>query len=184
MKRTLIGWLAAGLLASGILLWLSGATEHSPGLVGGLVRMGIVTLAIWLAMPPIEALIAKTPKWFGWAVGGVILIVAIIPSSQILVLILPVLGLAATYRAWIPMVWSLVTSKRSTSVSKSRAAAKKTTATASPSETAPPSKTEPPSESRVVEGSARPAPKPPTTAPAAASTAQATGPKRRPRPPR
>lgn len=176
MKRTLIGLLAAVLLASGVLLWMAGAASHSPGTIGGLVRMGMVTFAIWLAMPTIDALLAKTPRWMIFALGAVTAIIALVPTTQLLIFVVPIVIALWGAKSWLPGIWSMLTEKKSVSVSKTRRA--------KPAAKAPIVDEQPVREENVVEGTAEAVAQPQKPSTPAATSTKASGPKRRARPAR
>lgn len=62
MQRNVLGILAAVLLVGGLALWLFAPT--AAGVIGlGMVRLGIMFAAIWLAIPNFRVIFAKFPPW-------------------------------------------------------------------------------------------------------------------------
>jgi hypothetical protein len=71
MRRNAIGILAALLLVVGAFTAISGPGGSSAStFAGACIRMGLVLGALWLAMPQIQALLKKSPRWLlSWFVG-------------------------------------------------------------------------------------------------------------------
>jgi hypothetical protein len=66
MRRTSIGILAVLLLVIGFTTALRGPTNGSAaGFAGGCVRMGLVLGALWLALPQIQGMVGRLPRWIG-----------------------------------------------------------------------------------------------------------------------
>jgi hypothetical protein len=62
--RKSIGIAAALLLVVGTITWISGPGGNSAiGFAGGCIRVGLVLGAIWLALPQIQATLARAPRW-------------------------------------------------------------------------------------------------------------------------
>ena len=85
-SRTLLGILTIGLLVGGIAIHFTqeGVTASYGG---GFIRAGLLTAAIWLALPQIRAFFQKTPRWLLIA-GGIGLALATM-NWQLLLLIVP-----------------------------------------------------------------------------------------------
>lgn len=78
MRRILLGLTALAFLIAGLIMlpiWAPAAENYFAYLC---IKVGLVLGAIWLAIPQVEELIKKTPRWV-WAVVGLCLIVAILP---------------------------------------------------------------------------------------------------------
>lgn len=87
MMRTQIGLIALALLVCAAVLYVMGAVASNlMGTIGGLVRVGLVMAALWLALPQINSIFSRTPKWLlvASAIGAVI--IAIRPSIVLFVL--------------------------------------------------------------------------------------------------
>ena len=71
MRRNTIGILAAVLLLlGGVTAFTGPGGSSAQGFAGGCIRVGLVLGAIWLAMPQIQSLLSKFPRWLlGWFVG-------------------------------------------------------------------------------------------------------------------
>ena len=78
MNRTLLG------LCSLVLLMLAGVTRASGAndstrmsFAAGCLRVGLVLGAMWLALPQIQRILAKTPRWLlvALAIGLVVIVV-------------------------------------------------------------------------------------------------------------
>jgi hypothetical protein len=81
MKRMQIGLIALVLLVSAVVLYLMGAVANAmAGTVGGLLRVGLVMGALWLAMPTLTTVFQRTPKWLLTATAIAAIIVAIRPT--------------------------------------------------------------------------------------------------------
>ncbi len=88
MKRLQIGVIALVLIGSAVILYLMGAIAASlAGTVGGLLRVGLVMGALWLAMPQLTSFFSKTPKWLLIASTIGAILVAIRPQIILYVLI-------------------------------------------------------------------------------------------------
>src|SRR5262245_31164724 len=68
MRRNTLGILAAGLLLIGIMLWFRGPEDGSAKpFASSCMRMGVVFLALWLALPQIHSLVGAARRWvFSW----------------------------------------------------------------------------------------------------------------------
>lgn len=81
MKRLQIGLIALVLIGSAILLWMMGYVANAmAGTVGGLLRVGLVMGALWLALPQLSAFFTKTPKWLLIALLGAVVVFALQPK--------------------------------------------------------------------------------------------------------
>ena len=72
MRRKAIGILAALLLLIGTITLFNGPENNSAagGFAASCIRVGLVLGAIWLALPQIESLISKSPRWLlSWFIG-------------------------------------------------------------------------------------------------------------------
>jgi hypothetical protein len=71
MSRNVLGVLAAILLVLGAITAIAGPGGTSAStFAGGCIRVGLVLGALWLALPQIRAMIARTPGWaLGWFAG-------------------------------------------------------------------------------------------------------------------
>ena len=83
-SRTLLGILAVGLLVGGVLLLFQEGHNFT---AGNLIRAGLVTGAIWLALPQLTSFFTKTPRWMLIAGGIGIAFAAMYP--MLLLLIVP-----------------------------------------------------------------------------------------------
>lgn len=64
MHRATIGWLAVGLgVVACFVAWIYPA-EQGDALLGGLLRVGVMLGALWLALPDLR----RIPRWLGLAV--------------------------------------------------------------------------------------------------------------------
>ncbi len=81
MKRLQIGLIALVLLVSAAVLYSMGAVANAmAGTVGGLLRVGLVMGALWLAMPQLSAFFSKTPKWLLIALLAAVVVFALQPK--------------------------------------------------------------------------------------------------------
>jgi hypothetical protein len=81
MKRLQIGLIALVLLISAASLYMMGAVANAmAGTVGGLLRVGLVMGALWLAMPQLSAFFTKTPKWLLIALVAAVVVFALQPK--------------------------------------------------------------------------------------------------------
>lgn len=81
MKRLQIGLIALVLLISAAVLYSMGAVANAmAGTVGGLLRVGLVMGALWLAMPQLSAFFTKTPKWLLIALVAAVAVFALQPK--------------------------------------------------------------------------------------------------------
>lgn len=86
MNRTLLGILALICFLSGVVMLLAG---HGGEVAGGLIRVGLVLGALWLALPSITGILTRTPKWV--LTAAVIGIVICVVRPQLLLLVVPLL---------------------------------------------------------------------------------------------
>jgi len=61
MQRTILGILSAALLLGALITWLIAPDQYP--LWGGMLRVGIVLGAIWIAIPNVVTLFGKLPPW-------------------------------------------------------------------------------------------------------------------------
>ena len=81
MKRLQIGLIALVLIGSAVVLWMMGYVANAmAGTVGGLLRVGLVMGALWLAMPQLAAFFQKTPKWLLIALVAAVVVFALQPK--------------------------------------------------------------------------------------------------------
>lgn len=98
MKRLQIGLIALVLLVSAAFIYLMGAAAASLTTAAtGLLRVGLVMAALWLAMPTLAAFFIKTPRWMLIALVAAFAVFALQPK---LLWWIPVLMLAIWF------VWS------------------------------------------------------------------------------
>src|SRR5262245_50325501 len=91
MNRTLIGVVALVLLLVGFAMLGAPRSNDNTAfnVAGGLMRIGFVLAALWLALPSIQGMLAKTPKWM--LTAGVIGIIFCVVRPQLLLLVVPLL---------------------------------------------------------------------------------------------
>ena len=89
MNRALLGILALVCLAAGIAMVATGQVGE---IAGGLIKSGLVLGALWLALPAITGLLAKTPRWMLTLI--VIGIVVCVVRPQLLLIVVPFLLVA------------------------------------------------------------------------------------------
>jgi len=77
--RTQIGIIALVLLAGAALRYLTNR-DLADMLLGGLMRIGLIMGAIWLAVPQFTAMFAKTPKWLLGALAVSVFVFALRPQ--------------------------------------------------------------------------------------------------------
>jgi hypothetical protein len=81
MKRLQIGLIALVLIGSAVIMWMMGYVANAmAGTVGGLLRVGLVMGALWLALPQLSAFFTKTPKWLLIALLGAFVVFAVQPK--------------------------------------------------------------------------------------------------------
>ncbi len=88
----LLGVVALVIFLGGLgTLFLAPRDENNTALsvAGGLIRVGLVLGALWLALPSIGGILARTPKWM--LTAAVIGIVICVVRPQLLLLIVPLL---------------------------------------------------------------------------------------------
>jgi hypothetical protein len=98
MKRTQIGIIALVLLLGALARYLS-TGDLADMFLGGLLRMGLVMGALWLALPQFMAWFAKMPKWLPVAVIVSVVVFSLRPQ---LLWWLPVAlaGVVGVWFAW------------------------------------------------------------------------------------
>jgi hypothetical protein len=101
MKRTQIGIIALLLLVGAAIRYAATGNLHD-AVLGGLMRIGLVMGALWLAMPQLVAIFVKTPKWLLIALAASVAVFALRPQ---LLWWLPV-ALFAVWIAW--FAWSRI----------------------------------------------------------------------------
>jgi hypothetical protein len=71
MRRNALGIIAAFLIVIGAITTISGPKGSAAvTFAGNCIRAGVVLGALWLALPQIQATLARTPGWvLGWFVG-------------------------------------------------------------------------------------------------------------------
>src|SRR5207253_775442 len=84
-SRTLLGIMALASLIVGVAVARQKETE---GYSGGFIRIGLLLVAVWLALPQLTSFFSKTPRWLLIA-GGIGIAVATL-NWQLLLLIVPV----------------------------------------------------------------------------------------------
>lgn len=84
----MLGIMTLGLLAVGCYLLFQTGTAYT--YAGGFIKSGLVTGALWLALPQLTAFFTKTPRWL--LIGGGIAIALATMNWQILIAILPVVA--------------------------------------------------------------------------------------------
>ena len=92
MNRTLLGLLALVIFLAGIgtLLLAPRDTDNTAlSVAGGMIRVGLVLGALWLALPSITGILTRTPKWV--LTAAVIGIVVCVVRPQLLLLVVPLL---------------------------------------------------------------------------------------------
>lgn len=90
MNRMLLGIIALVLLVAGVgmvVLAPRDANNTALSIAGGLIRMGLVLGALWLALPSITGMLSRTPKWV--LTAAVIGIVVCVVRPQLLLLVVP-----------------------------------------------------------------------------------------------
>src|SRR5262245_60934414 len=71
MSRKLLGVIAAFLLVLGGVAAFNGpGGSAASGFAAGCIRVGLVLGALWLALPQIQSLMVRAPRWvLGWFFG-------------------------------------------------------------------------------------------------------------------
>jgi hypothetical protein len=79
MKRLQIGLMAVALLIAAAVRY---ATTGNAGdaVLGGLLRIGLVMAALWLALPALMSFFTRTPKWILIGLVGAAILFAIQPK--------------------------------------------------------------------------------------------------------
>jgi len=86
--RMQIGLIALVLLVAAVVLYLMGAiAANMAGTVGGLLRVGLVMGALWLALPQLTSLFSRMPKWLLVVTAIAVVLVAIRPAIILYVLV-------------------------------------------------------------------------------------------------
>ncbi|MGH7127927.1 MAG: hypothetical protein ACREJB_02165 [Planctomycetaceae bacterium] len=79
INRTLVGVLALGCLAAALALWLAGPDQESLSLwQAGFVRVGLVLVALWIALPSRHRPAAWANLSLPMFIGGLIALVALL----------------------------------------------------------------------------------------------------------
>jgi hypothetical protein len=79
--RTQIGLIALVLLVSAAAIYFGSSVASSMmGTIGGLLRVGLVMAALWLALPQLNFIFSRTPKWLLVATVIAAVMVAIRPA--------------------------------------------------------------------------------------------------------
>lgn len=87
-SRTLLAILAVGLLVAGVALLFQDGVAFT--YAGGFIKSGLVTAALWLALPQLTAFFKNTPRWLLIA-GGIGIALATM-NWQLLLVIVPVVA--------------------------------------------------------------------------------------------
>lgn len=93
--RTQLGIISLLLLAGAVIRYLT-TGNLSDMLLGGLLRIGLVVGALWLALPGLKSIFAKTPKWL---IGALFVSVVVFALRPQLLWWLPV-ALIAVWFGW------------------------------------------------------------------------------------
>jgi hypothetical protein len=103
MNRTLLGICALALLVMGAIALRAGPSGiTSTSFAAGCLRVGLVLGALWLALPQIEGLLKRTPRWV--LVSLAVALVILFLQPKLLLLALPILAVLWS-SGW---VWSLL----------------------------------------------------------------------------
>jgi hypothetical protein len=92
MNRMLLGLIALAVLLGGVgTLVLAPRDDNNTALsvAGGLIRVGLVLGALWLALPSITGILTRTPRWV--LTAAVIGIIVCVIRPQLLLLVVPLL---------------------------------------------------------------------------------------------
>lgn len=87
-SRTLLAILTVGLLVAGVSLLTQDGVAYT--YAGGFIKSGLVTGALWLALPQLTAFFKNTPRWLLIA-GGIGIALATM-NWQLLLVIVPVVA--------------------------------------------------------------------------------------------
>jgi hypothetical protein len=87
-SRTLLAILAIGLLVAGFCLLFQSGTAFTYS--GGFIKSGLVTGALWLALPQLTSFFTKTPRWL--LIGGGIAIAFAVMNPMLLLIVIPVVA--------------------------------------------------------------------------------------------
>ena len=94
-QRRLIGWLGAIGLLAGVTLCLGFADQQS-GFGGSLLRVGMVSTALWMALP--DRYVPGTMKISIWQGLGIVLVAfALVRKAWIVIPVLIILGLLSLF---------------------------------------------------------------------------------------
>lgn len=90
-SRFMLGLMTIALLVAGVgILCTAQRQGVTITYAGGFIKAGLVTGALWLALPQLTSFFTKTPRWL--LIGGGILIALATLNWQLLLLIVPVVG--------------------------------------------------------------------------------------------
>lgn len=89
MNRSLLGLIALGLLLGGVWVQFSSGESGVKSAASAGVRIGLVLGALWLALPQITEMFAKTPRWL--LLAGVIVVAVVAINPMLLWFAAPVL---------------------------------------------------------------------------------------------
>ena len=78
MKRMQIGLIALVLISSAIVMYFVASAMTAT--IGGLLRIGLVMAALWLALPQLATFFTKTPKWLLIALVVAVAVFALQPK--------------------------------------------------------------------------------------------------------
>lgn len=102
-RRQVLGIIASGLLAAGVLiLWKYGTDAESASLYGSIcLRLGLVLGAIWLAFPQILQIWIKRPSGTTLLIGAGILALIAYPKSAIVMVPIIAILLGLNFITWL-----------------------------------------------------------------------------------
>lgn len=89
MTRTLLGLTGLVLLLAGIgTLFLAPRDESHTALsiAGGLIRIGLVLGALWLALPSIAGMLSRTPRWV-LTLAAIGIVVCVVQPKLLLIVV-------------------------------------------------------------------------------------------------
>jgi hypothetical protein len=90
MQRTLLGILAAALLAGSVAIWaIAPAQSNLQQAVGVMLRLGLVFGAMWMAIPNFTVIFTRVPPWLVAATFVGFSVVAFRP--RLIVVVAPIL---------------------------------------------------------------------------------------------
>ena len=87
-SRVLLGILTIGLLVAGVCLLFQ--NDVAKTYAGGFIKSGLVTGALWLALPQLTSFFTKTPRWL--LIGGGIVVALATMNWQLLLVIAPIVA--------------------------------------------------------------------------------------------